>query len=70
MDKQQESNRHIQLCKLTSGFSCAQFVCIFAPLMDYSMFRLKSYSDDDCGPDDAIPSFRRNFCLAYCNFMM
>ena len=21
------------------------------------MFRLKSYSDDDCGLDDAIPSF-------------
>ena len=36
----------------------------------FSMFRLKSYSDDDCGPGDAIPSFRRNFCLAYCNFMM
>ena len=34
------------------------------------MFRLKSYSDDDCGLDDAIPSFLRNFCLAYCNFMM
>ena len=29
-------------------------------LMDYlfSMFRLKSYSDDDCGLDDAIPRFR------------
>ena len=39
-------------------------------LMDYFLFRLKSYNDDDCGPDDAIPSFRRNFCLAYCNFMM
>ena len=34
------------------------------------MFRLKSYSDDDCGADDAIPSFRLNFCMAYCNFMM
>ena len=36
----------------------------------FSMFRLESYSDDDCGPGDAIPSFRLNFCLAYCNFMM
>ena len=31
---------------------------IMNSLTVFSMFWLKSYSDDDCGPDDAIPPFR------------
>ena len=34
------------------------FSMIMNTLTVFSMFRLKSYSDDDCGPDDAIPTFR------------
>ena len=43
---------------LFTMFNIFSMIMIMNSLTVFSMFMLKSYSDDDCGPDDALPTFR------------